>query len=124
MIRNDIRHGIRHRVGCHVIRLVGVLRHIEICSREKRIRDTTRSLTNRRRRWKRRGRRLLVLLVLHVTIQTGGFDGLFIIPSPFFFKFCIYETDSPSGFLSDLVEYLQDLFLLTAGSETLGSNGK
>ena len=46
------------------------------------------------------------------------------VPAPTLLQFCIDEADTPSCFLSDLVEDLQDFLLLSPVGQTFSRNGQ
>ncbi len=47
-----------------------------------------------------------------------------LVPAPLGFEVAVHEADAPAGFLVDLVEDLEDFFLLAAVGENLGGVGE
>ena len=49
---------------------------------------------------------------------------LLVVPAPFLLKVAMQEGDAPAGFFLDLLEDLEDFFLLAADGQAFSSYGE
>jgi len=46
------------------------------------------------------------------------------LPAPLLFQLFVQKADAPAGFLTDLLEDLEDFFLLSADGQAFGGDGE
>lgn len=124
-----------YEVRRHIMTLIRMLRHVEVCDKKWVAETGWRSWAyDRRLRWRRLHLLLsdnlslvrLLLLIGRICILSMAVRLLLVlrIPTPLRLEFCVYKANPPACLLTDLVKDLENFFLFSSIGETLTGDSK